>query len=92
MNEVDVKPGAEYIRELLFDGEVTIEFTKKDGTKRKMLCTLMPEKLPKVEVKEGEEPKKKRKVNEEVISVYDLEKKGWRSFRVDSVTAFSFSI
>lgn len=92
MNEDDVEVGYDYLKELLVNNKVTIEFTKSDGTPREMFCTLMPDELPKQEVKEGAPPKKKRKENREVISVYDLDKKGWRSFRVESVTAFGFTI
>jgi hypothetical protein len=34
----------------------------------------------------GFEPKKQ--VNEKVLAVWDIDAKGWRSFRVDSVTHF----
>jgi hypothetical protein len=33
--------------------EVTVTFTKKDGTERVMKCTLDPAVLPKQEIKEG---------------------------------------
>ena len=92
MKPEDVEYGREYLIELLqHNEEVTIEFNKKDGSKRKMKCTLLPKKLPKREVTEGKDrPNKEPKLD--IIPVFDLEKKAWRSFRVDSVTAFSFSI
>lgn len=72
-------------REALIDqlkGNVlTVTFTKKDGTERVMRCTLREDLLPKREVNENTE----RKVNEEVLPVYDLEANGFRSFRVDSI-------
>jgi len=64
-----------------------VNFTKKDGTVRKMLCTLSPEILP--TQTDLEEHIQTRKTNTEVISVWDLESEGWRSFRKDSVIDFS---
>ncbi len=77
----------QFDREILVDTlkkEVTtVTFTKANGDERVMVCTLIEGMLPKVEVKEGA---RKVAVNLEVIRVYDLDAKGWRSFRVDSVT------
>lgn len=64
-----------------------VTFTKKNGDQRIMKCTLMPEHLPPIEVKEGEE-KAERKVNTDVLAVWDLDSKGWRSFRLDSIVTF----
>ena len=63
---------------------LTVTFTKKDGSERVMNCTLREDLLPKKVVKEGEE-KKVRKVNENVVPVYDLDAKAFRSFRLDSI-------
>jgi len=63
----------------------TVTFTKKDGTERVMKATLQTEFLP---IVDSEKPKTKRKVNEDVIAVFDTEAKGFRSFRVDSVISF----
>lgn len=73
------------IVDVLKKNVMTISFTKADGTARDMVCTLMPNKLPAVELKEDKKP---RKENLEVIRVFDLEKKAWRSFRVDSIRTY----
>ena len=44
-----------------------------------MPCTLKEDLVPKVE------PKGTKKPNEAVVSVWCLDKKEWRSFRVDKV-------
>lgn len=62
-----------------------IQFTKVNGEKRVMKCTLMSEFLPPHDPKALEEAHQKEE-NKEHIAVWDLEKGGWRSFRVDSVT------
>lgn len=61
-----------------------VSFTKINGEMRKMRCTLRNDILPKVEPKENAKP---RKVNESVLSVWDVEKNDWRAFRLDSVTS-----
>lgn len=58
-----------------------IVFTKKDGTERKMLCTLQEWVIPKEHAPKGTGATK----TGDVISVYDVENKGWRSFRFDSL-------
>ena len=63
-----------------------VTFTKVDGTERVMLCTLREDVLPaQVDL---EETIQKRKPNPNVLSVWDIENKGWRSFRKDSVITF----
>ena len=81
--ELEEKEKRAYLVEQLSNNIAWIEFTKKDGSNRKMKCTLRADLLPKREVKEDSTPKP---INEEIISVFDLEKDAWRSFRVDSVT------
>lgn len=64
---------------------VAVYFTKINGEKREMRCTLRPDLLPPTYVNEQTEEKKFHEENREVIAVWDLVKGGWRSFRVDSV-------
>ena len=66
-------------------GEVTVTFTKKDGTERVMKCTTSTELVPDEPIAEDAAPKREKKVNEDVMPVYDLESKHWKSFRWDSV-------
>jgi hypothetical protein len=68
------------IRGLLKDNVVEIVFTKKDGSERVMICTLMDKFLP----SRGELIAQDTE-NDEIITVWDLECNGWRSFRVDKV-------
>ncbi len=70
-------------------GPVTITFTKKDGTERVMNCTLQPEVLPVVELKEGQV---ERKENTDTLRVFDLDKKEWRSFTIKSVKQVKFEL
>lgn len=75
---------ADVKRELLTKlraGEVTVVFTKKDGTKRTMRCTLKMDLIPEEDHPSGEGAPGP----ENVLKVYDLNKDGWRSFIVDTI-------
>ena len=65
--------------EALSKHECTVTFTKVNGETRVMPCTLKEDVIPK------QEPKGTKKPNEAVVSVWCLDKKEWRSFRVDNV-------
>lgn len=69
-------------RTLQSDCEVT--FTKVDGSVRSMPCTLRADALPPMPVTESNQ--RTRSYNPEVLSVWCLDKKEWRSFRVMNVT------
>jgi hypothetical protein len=63
-------------------GEVTVNFVKKDGSARTMICTLSESKIP-----TDFAPKGSTKVqSDEALAVFDVEANGWRSFRYDSIT------
>ena len=67
--------------------DVTIVFTKKDGTERTMIATLDPSKLP---VRESIEPKEgKREVSTDAIAVVDTEIGQWRSFNFSNVISIN---
>ena len=57
----------------------TVTFTKVNGEKRVMPCTLKEDVIPK------QEPKGIKKPNDAVVSVWCTDKREWRSFRVDNV-------
>ena len=81
---------------ILREGRMNIEFIKVDGTKRLMHCTLKQDLIPQVivEVVEDEtaSPKAPRKQNDEIIRVWDLEKEGWRSIKLETINSFSFNL
>ena len=92
LNEKDTKLFKKWLKSHLAYGPVTVVFTKKDGTERVMKCTtditLIMFKDPTVlESKEST-----RKVNEDVMPVYDLESKAWKSFRWDSIKQVNFTL
>lgn len=63
-------------------GTITVNFTKKDGDSRTMECTLNTAFLPPSILKEDIGNKKE---NTNIISVFDTNAKGWRSFIVKNV-------
>ena len=103
LNEKEFKLFKKWLKSHLAFGSVTVTFTKKDGTERVMKCTTAPSLIP-VDILEGKHytntenpidfpvPKKEKKVNEDVMPVYDLETSAWKSFRWDSVKSVMFTI
>lgn len=81
-----------WLRDMLKMGPVVVTFTKKDGTERVLHCTTSAELVPQEPIVEGAEPKREKKVNEDVMPVYDLEAKHWKSFRWDSIKTVSITI
>ena len=74
------------ILQKLKEGLTEVVFTKVNGERRVMLCTLKETEIPAEHLVPSENPKK---LSEDVIRVWDIEAKGWRSFRHDSVINFS---
>ena len=64
-------------------GNIRVTFTKVNGDVRVMNCTLRAESLPPQTDLEEHTTKK----NPNVLAVWDIDSVGWRSFRIDSVTA-----
>ena len=71
----------------LAEGELVISFTKIDGDRRDMRCTLNEEILPTQTQKDN--VKQARKENPAVQSVWDVDKGAWRSFRWENVIGFA---
>jgi hypothetical protein len=80
------------LEQLLRDNIMEISFTKVDGTERRMKCTLKSTIIPtniKEEYSDEELQSVTRRVApENVMPVWDVEKNGWRSFRVDRVSDY----
>lgn len=74
--------GQDWLKSVLRDGVVTVNFIKGDGTERTMKCTLSKELVPQVV---SENVKKVRAISNDVLPVYDVDAQGWRSFRWDSI-------
>lgn len=81
----------DYIVEQLRIRVLEVDFTKRDGTKRTMKCTLRGDMLPAPEkpVIDLTKPEREVRENLDVVVAYDLEAKGWRSFRLDSIESIT---
>ena len=69
----------------LQSNQCIVKFTKVNGESRVMHCTLRPIDLP--EQTDLEEVSYKK--SQDVVTVWDLDKGAWRSFRVDSIVEFN---
>jgi hypothetical protein len=73
------------LKEILEREVRTVVFEKVDGSLREMKCTLLTEYLPVTEKQLLNEDTTVRKEPDGVLSVWDIENGGWRSFRLDSI-------
>jgi hypothetical protein len=76
------------LKQQLQGNVATVVFTKADGTERTMNCTLLAEYLP---APSGPQllTESTRPENDQVLSVWDIENGGWRSFRLDSIKSLT---
>jgi hypothetical protein len=78
----------ELVEKLLVE-EVSVTFTKADGTDRTMLCTKQFSKIPQEFHPKTDKVVKLDEngnvIESDLISVWDLEKSGWRSFNFGKV-------
>lgn len=73
------------IVEALREGKVHLQFKKVNGDLRNMVATLNTDYIPESDIPaEGKE----RVANEEIVVLYDLEVKGWRSFRTENLIEY----
>ncbi|MEK9806287.1 MAG: SH3 beta-barrel fold-containing protein [Euryarchaeota archaeon] len=76
-------PTREELVALLKENIVEVTFTKLNGDERVMPCTLQESYLPPAKKDDPITQKKVRELNEEVVAVWVIDAKGFRSFRYD---------
>lgn len=95
-----------WVRSLLQQQAITVNFVKADGTERSMKCTLnhslipvpvhaqpvVKEEYDLTESKSSKQPKPPKEPDPAVVKVYDLDASGWRSFRMDRLKKISAEI
>lgn len=69
----------------LKSNSVRVFFTKADGSKRELRCSLRPDLLPPNTIHEHLDDMHSRAENKDVIAVWDLDQGGWKSFRIENV-------
>ena len=75
------------LKNLLDQNVVVVDFTKLNGDKRVMTCTLREDIKPAATKIDTMSQKKVREISDAVVSVWDVNAKGWRSFRYDRVNS-----
>lgn len=64
---------------------IEVSFTKVNGENRIMRCTLRPDLLPEDYAEHADREKEFHASNPDTITVWDVQKGGWRSFHISSV-------
>ena len=79
----------DWVRGVLQEREVTVDFEKANGEFRSMKCTLSEDFGAKYTVTENKTPKKP---NLDICVVWDTAQQAWRSFRWDRVKKIQFDL
>ena len=79
----------EWLRGLLREREVTVDFEKANGEFRSMKCTLCEDLGAKYTVNAN---KVSKKPNSDVCVVWDTGQQAWRSFRWDRMRRIQFDL
>ena len=83
MNTTDLKKA-------LYEGIVLFEFIKKDGTLRHARGTTCPDLVPTGDTPKGKRtPEQQALYDRQTIAFYDIDKKGWRSMRIDTIWSYN---
>ena len=75
------------LKNLLEQNVLVVDFTKLNGDKRIMTCTLREDIKPAATKNDALSQKKVRETSDAVVSVWDVNARGWRSFRYDRVNS-----
>ena len=78
-------PTRDALMEKLEHEVLEVTFLKINGDKRIMTCTLKDDIKPKATKTDPMSQKAVRTVSDKVCSVWDINAKGWRSFRYDNI-------
>lgn len=79
---------AQYLREYLTEAPLAVTFTKKDGTKRRLLCTKQASVIP-----EDKQPKGTGHTpTGDAVAAFDIEKQEWRSFNTSNITRIEWRV
>jgi len=79
-------PVQDELIKLLQEDIYTVTFLKLDGDERVMTCTKSFDIIP-----EEHKPKTEKQPKQGTVTVWDVNAKGWRSFRYDRVKKFEKS-
>ena len=77
-----------YVRELLHEREIEVDFVKADGSPRRMKCTLNESLGAKYSTNENTS----KKPHPDTCVVWDINQSAWRSFRWDRLKRITFNL
>ena len=74
------------LKKALSEGIVLFEFIKKDGTLRHVRGTTCPDLVPNDDKPKGKRtPEQQAAFQRQTVAFYDIDKKAWRSMRIDTL-------
>ena len=77
------------LRKALHEGIVLFQFVKKDGTLRHARGTTCPDLVPTPDTPKGvRTPEQQAAYNRQTVTFYDIDKKAWRSMRIDALWSY----
>ena len=77
------------LRKTLYEGIVIFQFVKKDGSLRMARGTTCPDLVPADDTPKGvRTPEQQAAYNRQTVAFYDIDKKGWRSMRIDTIWSY----
>ena len=74
------------LKKALYEGIVIFDFIKKDGSKRQARGTTCPDLVPADDTPKGKRtPLQQAAYDRQTVAFYDINKKAWRSMRIDTI-------
>lgn len=74
------------LKQALHEGVVRFTFVKKDGSVRNVRGTTCPDLVPVDNMPQGKRsPGTQAKYDQQTVAFYDIDKKAWRSMRIDTL-------
>ena len=72
-----------------YEGVVLFEFVKKDGSIRHARGTTCPDLVPTDNMPQNKRtPQQQALYDRQTVAFYDIDKKGWRSMRIDTIWSY----
>ena len=77
------------LKKALYEGIVLFEFIKKDGSLRHARGTTCPDLVPADDTPKGKRtPLQQAAYDRQTVAFYDIDKKAWRSMRIDAIWTY----
>ena len=89
INRADKAKNCIDLRKALYEGIVIFQFIKKDGSLRMARGTTCPNLVPSDDTPKGKRtPEQQAAYERQTVAFYDIDKKGWRSMRIDTIWSY----